>query len=263
MPRLRLFTVDAFSDKLFSGNPAGVCPLEAWLPDATLQAIAAENNLAETAFFVREQDGWRIRWFSPQKEIDLCGHATLASAHVLINHLGARESRFRFQSPLSGALAVERTDGRYVLDFPTRDPQPAAAPAALVQGLGARPLEVLRGRDYFAVFAHEKDVRALRPDFKALAELEALGIIATAPGSGDGVDFVSRFFAPRAGIDEDPATGSSHCALIPYWAKRLGKTKLRARQLSARGGEFFCELAGDRVKIGGHAVTYLVGEINV
>ena len=260
---LRLFTVDAFTRERFRGNPAAVCPLERWLPDALMQKIAAENNLAETAFFVPNDTGFHLRWFTPKVEVDLCGHATLASAHVLVNHLSFRGDVIRFDSR-SGPLAVRRDDDRFVLDFPSQPPEPCEAPDALVQGLGGiRPRDVGRGMDYFAVLDSEGDVRRVSPDLTALKRLDRRGVIVTAGGASAGVDFVSRFFAPRAGIDEDSATGSSHCALIPYWAAKLGKTKMLARQLSERGAEFFCEFARDRVLIGGHAVTYLIGEISI
>jgi PhzF family phenazine biosynthesis protein len=256
--KISCYHVDAFTAKVFSGNPAAVCPIDAWLPDTTLQRIAAENNLAETAFIVQHGNEFDLRWFTPTVEVDLCGHATLAAAFVLFTERNVSGQAIRFQSR-SGLLAVTRDGDVLTLDFPSRPPQPCPLPEALVRGLGRQPVRVLKSRDYFAVFDSADEVRALRPDFAALKTLDCLGTIVTAPG--DGCDFVSRFFAPGAGIDEDPATGSSHCTLIPYWTQRLGKTKLFARQLSARGGEFFCELAGDRVRIGGKAVLYLRGEI--
>ena len=258
--KLHCFFIDAFSDRPFHGNPAGVCPLERWLPDATLQAIAAENNLAETAFFVPRGEAFDLRWFSPTVEVDLCGHATLASAFVLGRILGDARERLTFHSK-GGVLHVTRDGDWLALDFPARAPEPCAIPEALIRGLGATPREVLRARDYLAAFGSEHEVRALAPDFAALATLDAFGVIVTAPG--ETADFVSRFFAPRVGINEDPATGSSHCTLIPYWAKRLGKRRLDALQVSARGGEFRCEDRGDRVSIGGRAVRYLEGAIEV
>lgn len=258
--KLDIYQVDAFTSKLFGGNPAAVVPLDAWLPDETMQAIALENNLSETAFFVRESDGYGLRWFTPTFEIDLCGHATLASAHVLYDKIGVRSDVLHFQSK-SGLLTVERKDGRLVLDFPSRPAQPSDAPEGLFEAIGRKPVEVLRARDYMLVYESEDEIRSIEPDFSALARIKTHAVIVTAPG--DTSDFVSRFFAPEAGINEDPVTGSSHCNLIPYWAEKLGKTEMLARQVSARGGELYCELAGDRVKIGGNAVTYLKGEIYV
>jgi len=256
--KLSCYHVDAFTGQIFRGNPAAVCPLDAWLPDATLQGIAAENNLAETAFFVPRGGQFDLRWFTPTVEVDLCGHATLAAAFVLFTECNFSGQAVRFHSR-SGPLTVTRGGDRFTLDFPARPPEPCSVPEALVLGLGRQPVRVLKSRDYFAVFESAAEVRALRPDFAALKALDCLGTIVTAPG--DDCDFVSRFFVPGAGIDEDPATGSSHCTLIPYWAERLGKSNLAARQLSVRGGEFFCQLAGDRVRIGGNAVLYLRGEI--
>jgi PhzF family phenazine biosynthesis protein len=254
------FHIDAFTDAPFTGNPAGVCPLETWLPDAILQKIAAENNLSETAFFVQAGDHYELRWFTPAIEIDLCGHATLASGYVLTHYLGFTADVLRFETK-SGTLLVERQGDILTLDFPSRPGSISEIPAALTSGLGSPPAEVYLARDYLAVFPSQSDILAIQPDQQQLMQLDCLGIIVTAPGKD--VDFVSRFFAPRAGIPEDPVTGSSHCTLIPYWAQRLGKTTLTARQLSARGGQLFCSLAGARVKIGGYAVTYMRGELEV
>jgi PhzF family phenazine biosynthesis protein len=258
--KIPYFHIDAFTRSRFSGNPAGVCPLDAWLPDTTLQMIASENNLSETAFFVPAGDHYDLRWFTPAVEVDLCGHATLASAFVLTNYLGYSGDVIHFESKC-GTLLVERHGEILTLDFPSRPGDRQATPDALVKGLGIEPLEVYLARDYMAVFQKQVDILAIQPDQAQLARLDCLGIIVTAPG--DTVDFVSRFFAPRAGIAEDPVTGSSHSTLIPYWANRLNKTELTARQLSARGGELFCALAGDRVKIGGRAVIYQRGEIEI
>jgi PhzF family phenazine biosynthesis protein len=258
--KIPYFHVDAFAPAAFRGNPAGVCPLDQWLPDATLLAIAAENNLAETAFFVPRGGDFDLRWFTPTIEMDLCGHATLAAAFVLFTQRDYRGGEIRFHSR-SGVLSVSRDGEILTLDFPSRPAEKASAPEALLRGLGGSPAEVRKARDYLAVFASESEVRALKPDFAALRTVDCLGVIATAPGKD--CDFVSRFFAPNAGVDEDPATGSSHCTLIPYWAQRLGKQKLFARQVSKRGGEFHCELAGDRVRIGGRVTMYLSGEIDV
>lgn len=254
------YHVDAFTGKLFSGNPAGVCLLTDWLPDAVLQMIAAENNLAETAFLVQRDSYFDLRWFAPTLEMDLCGHATLAPAHVIFQHLGYRNPAVRFQTR-SGLLTVTRNDDLLTLDFPARPATACTPPAELIEGLGCTPGVTARARDYLAVFDTEQAVRNLRPDMSALMRLDCLGIIVTAPGEHH--DFVSRFFAPRAGVPEDPATGSSHCTLIPYWAQFLGRQKFRAMQVSPRGGEFYCEARGERVGIAGRAVTYSTGFLHV
>ena len=264
--RVPIFQVDAFTSELFSGNPAAVCPLERWLDDRTLQAIAAENNLAETAFFVPRPGAavpaadYDLRWLTPTCEVDLCGHATLAAAWVIFHRGGRKADTVRFHSR-SGPLAVRRDGDRLELDFPASEGAPCEPPPRLVEGLGATPRETLRAGDYMAVFEHADQIRALEPRAEAIASLDARGVIATAPGRD--ADYVLRFFAPAAGIPEDPATGSVHCMLVPYWAKRLGKTRLTARQLSARGGEFACEHRGARVAIAGHAVPFLAGEIEL
>jgi PhzF family phenazine biosynthesis protein len=254
------YQVDAFTDRLFSGNPAGVCLLTDWLPDAVLQSIAAENNLAETAFVVPRGSHFDLRWFTPVMEMDLCGHATLAPAHVIFRHLGYRGAEVRFETR-SGLLTVTRKDEILTLDFPSRPAAACEPPADLIQGLGVTPVFTAKARDYLAVLPSEQAVRDLRPDLAALERVDCLGIIVTAPGEQG--DFVSRFFAPRAGVPEDPVTGSAHCTLIPYWAERLGKTRLHAWQVSQRGGELFCEDRGERVGIGGHAVTYSSGFLHV
>ena len=258
--RLPIYQVDAFSGRRFGGNPAAICPLPKWLPDHTLQQIAAENNLAETAYFVAEPEGYRLRWFTPAVEVDLCGHATLAAAFVLMDCLGFGGDQVTFHSR-SGPLTVSRHNGMFTLDFPARPGRPRPVDEAITRALGAAPREILAARDTMCVFETEAEVRDLRPDMKAMAALESFAFIATAPG--DDCDFVSRFFAPRAGIDEDPVTGSAHCTLTPYWAARLGKTSLFARQISARGGELWCEDRGERVRIGGHGALYLTGFIEV
>ena len=261
---LPMYQVDAFTGRLFGGNPAAVVILEAWLPDATMQAIAAENNLAETAFVVPGGEESGLRWFTPTIEVDLCGHATLAAAHAMFRHGYARRSPivFRYQG---GTLAVAHEGDLLELDFPSRPAAPVAADtplaAALGAALGAAPKEVLKARDLLAVFETREQVEALRPDFAAVARLDAFAVIVTAPGRD--CDFVSRFFAPRAGIPEDPVTGSAHCTLVPYWSARLNKRKLHARQVSARGGELFCEDKGPRVTIAGRAVEYLAGHISL
>ncbi len=258
--KLPIYQVDAFASRVFTGNPAAVCPLEKWLEDATLQAIALENNLSETAFLVREGEGYRIRWFTPAVEVDLCGHATLASAHVVFQTLEPARRAVTFASR-SGPLSVTREGELLRLDFPSRPPAPCEAPAGFVEALGRPPREVLRARDLLAVYETEAEVRSLAPDFAMLHRIGAFGHIVTAKGSN--CDFVSRFFAPNSGVPEDPATGSSHCTLTPFWAKRLGKARLHARQVSSRGGELFCEDRGDRVWIAGRAVKYLEGTIEV
>jgi PhzF family phenazine biosynthesis protein len=258
--KLPIYQVDAFTGRLFGGNPAAVVPLEAWLPDETLAAIAAENNLAETAFFLPGAEVVPLRWFTPTVEVDLCGHATLASAHVMLRHYRPAAERIVFETR-SGALTVARDGELLNMDFPSRPGTRVEVTDALASALGARPREARRARDLMAVLDSESAVRELQPDFQRIATLDAFAVMVTAPG--DEVDFVSRFFAPRAGIAEDPATGSSHCTLTPYWADRLGKSDLKARQLSRRGGELVCGLRGERVVIGGRAVEYLRGEIEV
>jgi PhzF family phenazine biosynthesis protein len=257
---LPLYQVDAFASEPFRGNPAAVMPLDAWLPDATLQAIAAENNLSETAFLVRNGPDYDLRWFTPELEIDLCGHATLASGFVVLAELEPLRESVTFHTR-SGPLAVTRDGPRLAMDFPARPPEPCATPEGLARGLGRAPERTLRSRDLLAVFATEEDVLALRPDMALLAALDALGVIVTAPGRG--ADFVSRFFAPRAGVPEDPVTGSAHCTLVPYWSERLGKKRLHAFQVSRRGGELFCENRGERVGIAGHAVLVLEGTLRL
>ncbi|MEX0330819.1 MAG: PhzF family phenazine biosynthesis protein [Puniceicoccaceae bacterium] len=261
--KLPYYHVDVFANEAFKGNPAGVCLLEGdWLPDDVMQAMAAEHNLSETAFVLQKGEWFGLRWFTPAVEVDLCGHATIATAHVLFNEVqyGAHEIRF---DTLSGEVGVSRNSSRLVLDFPSRPPKSLEAPSNLQRVLGGVPDECLAARDYFIVYSSEEAVRSLQPDFSAMLDWECLGVIVTAPGDDAEVDFVSRFFAPRAGIDEDPATGSAHCTLIPYWANRLGKVNLRGLQISPRGGEFFCRDSGERVRIGGNARTYLRGEITL
>src|SRR5512139_1377756 len=256
--KLRQYQVDAFASRVFEGNPAAVCPLESWLDDGLLQAIAAENNLSETAFFVPSDNSFHLRWFTPASEVDLCGHATLAAAHVLFEHLGHPGPRIRFATR-SGELTVERQDGRLAMNFPAIPPAPCTAPGILAQALGERPIEVLVADDYLAVFDSEETVRAITPDLALLGRLDLRGVVITAPGGE--VDFVSRFFAPKLGVPEDPVTGSAHCELAPYWAGRLGKSPLTARQVSKRGGSLSCEMKGDRVVLSGHAVTFMEAEI--
>lgn len=266
--RLRIFQVDAFASALFTGNPAAIVPSPFPLSDDLMQRIAKENNLSETAFIVRqngsEGDGrYAIRWFTPALEVDLCGHATLGAAWVILNELEPGLRGVTFETKAAGILTVRLDDElRLVLDFPSRPPAPFVGDTAgLAAALGATPLEVHKSRDLLAVFGSEAQVRALRPDFRALSDVSSFACVATS--RGDSADFVSRFFAPAAGVDEDPVTGSAHCELIPFWAARLGKTRLHALQVSARGGELFCELKRDRVEIAGRVTPYLTGEIIV
>lgn len=259
--KLTMYQVDAFADRVFTGNPAAICPLESWLDDETMQAIARENNLAETAYFVKEGDAYRLRWFTPAAEVDLCGHATLASAFVLKECLGNTDDAWRFDT-LSGRLTVEFREGKYVMDFPSRPPEPCEPDAVLVEALGVAPDTLMASvRDYFAVYPNEATLAALKPNMFRLCDVERFAVICTAPG--DNVDFVSRFFAPKQDVPEDPVTGSAHTTLIPYWADRLGKMELRARQISPRGGDVWCEHKGERVTIAGHGVLYLEGTIEV
>lgn len=274
---LKIFQIDAFAKSVFRGNPAAVVPMMEWLPDEVLQAIAAENNLAETAFIIPsktpevEQVDYHIRWFTPVTEVDLCGHATLASAHCLVHHLDIRSDHFRFGSK-SGTLETFIEEDKIVLDFPSRPGEQRPVSQTLASILGGHPTEMyVSSRDTMVVFNREEEVRALKPDMAKLAALNTFGFIATAPGAPwSGADFVSRFFAPKVGVPEDPVTGSAHCTLVPYWAERLAKNQLHAVQVSQRMGELFCELrragpgtAGERVRMGGHAVTYMEGIIHV
>ncbi|NDW07422.1 PhzF family phenazine biosynthesis protein [Jiella pacifica] len=266
MTTLPIYQVDAFTDRLFSGNPAAVVPLESWLPDETMLQIAAENNLSETAFFVPAGEArWELRWFTPAIEVPLCGHATLATAFVLSNVLGEAAGTLTFSTRMVGDLTVSRSDdGWLVMRFPRRARNGTAAIEPVAAALGRRPDEVVEfatpgDTSWLAVFADEADVMGLSPDFRAIAALAPLNVIATAPGLA--VDFVSRMFAPKAGIDEDPVTGSAHCSLVPYWAERLGKSDFVARQVSARGGDLRCTLDGETVVVSGQAVLYLKGEI--
>jgi PhzF family phenazine biosynthesis protein len=264
-----MYQVDAFAGHVFSGNPAAICPLDGWLPDAQMQAIAAENNLAETAFFVRNGHGYKLRWFTPLAEVDLCGHATLASASVILNDLTPGENSVSFETR-SGTLTVTRDGDLYSMDFPARPPGPCEPFPGLLSALGGQPEAVLAARDYFVVYSSEEELRALKPNMQGLMDIDRFAVIATAPASASKVssvsgppafDFVSRFFAPAKGVPEDPVTGSSHCSLIPYWSKRLGKKKLRAYQASPRGGELWCEDRGERVIISGKAARFFEGTI--
>ena len=258
--KLPIFQIDAFAEAPFQGNPAAVCPLENWLPDAVLQSIAEENNLSETAFYVAKDDHYELRWFTPTKEVDLCGHATLAAAHVLLSSNHSAQSQVTFQSR-SGPLRVFREDEQLTLDFPAQVGVACEVPAPMVEALGTRPLACYRAMDYMAVFETEEEVVAMAPAFRKLTALDLRGVIVTSPGKTS--DFVCRFFAPKYGIDEDPVTGSAYCTLAPYWAERLGKSTMHARQLSKRTGTIRCRVEGQRVFISGRTVVYLEGSIQI
>jgi PhzF family phenazine biosynthesis protein len=260
--RTRIFQLDAFTTRRFAGNPAAVMPMDQFPPDAMMQAIAAENNLAETAFLVPEGGDYRLRWFTPRVEVPLCGHATLASAAVVMERLEPKRNAVVFHSA-SGPLTVKRTESGYVMDFPARPSELVAAPPGLAEALGVAPVEVVTNAfNYMALMESAEVLRELVPDMPALTRLDRPGVIVTA--LGDGVyDFISRYFAPAKGIPEDPVTGAAHCMLTPYWAKRLGKTEFRAYQASPRGGEVICRLVGDRVELEGACVFYLEGEAEI
>ena len=265
--KIPVYQIDAFTDQPFSGNPAAVCPLEEWLPEAVMQKIANEMNLSETAFFVPRpgiKDEYDLRWFTPTVEVDLCGHATLASGHVVLNQLNKGLEHVTFHTR-SGVLGVAMRDGLLELDFPSNPPTVVTDPdeiSAVSAALGSTPIEVLHANTTVAVFENESHVAALRPDFAAVARLKFPWVAATAPANKPEYDFISRFFVPTAGVNEDPATGSSHTILMPYWSKRLGSKKLVGRQISARGGTMYCELYGDRVKIAGNVAEIMTGELN-
>jgi len=256
--KIKQYQVDAFATRAFEGNPAAVCPLENWLEDDLLQAIAEENNLSETAFFVPTENGFRLRWFTPVKEVDLCGHATLATAHVIFEILGCAEPAIIFETR-SGNLCVEKAGNQLKMDFPAFPPTPCEDSETIVKAIGVRPIELLAADDYVAVFDSETTVRSITPNHSLLSQLDLRGVIVTAPGTD--VDFVSRFFAPKIGITEDPVTGAAHCKLAPYWAGKLGKNTLSARQVSKRGGSLTCEVKPDRVVLYGSAVTFMEADI--
>lgn len=260
--KTKIYQVDAFTNELFGGNPAAVCPLDEWLSEELMQQIAMENNLAETAFYVKDGEQYHIRWFTPTVEVDLCGHATLATAFVLFNYEGHQGDTIHFYSPRSGALAVEKRGELYTLNFPVDEYQPVELSAALTAGFNLEPQAALKGKtDYVLVYKNEEEIKSLMPSMDKIAELDARGMIVTA--AGNDVDFVSRFFAPQSGVNEDPVTGSAHTTLTPYWAKRLGKSTLTAMQLSSRMGHLQCKDLGERVEISGNCRLYLMGEINV
>jgi PhzF family phenazine biosynthesis protein len=258
--KLPLYQIDAFTNRMFSGNPAAVVIIDSWLPDEDLKAIAAENNLAETAFVIPHGEAMPLRWFTPTVEVDLCGHATLAAAHVLFRYTFPSATRLTFNTR-SGNLTVTREDDFLSMDFPSRPGKPLQITDAVISALGIRPQELYHARDLLAIFESESEIRAFCPNFERLARLDTFAVIISAPG--DTVDYVYRFFAPRQGIPEDPVTGSANCTLVPYWVARLGRLELTAKQLSARGGDVRCALHGDRVRIAGQAVEYLRGEITV
>ena len=260
---LTIYQVDAFTSEVFKGNPAAICPLDEWLDAELMQKIALENNLAETAFFVKKDDVYEIRWFTPTVEVNLCGHATLASAFVIFNCLGETADVIKLHSHRSGDLSVEKRESRLILDFPNYPVNEIEVDEKLVEAVGKKPLQMweTQGNMVMMLFEKESEIAEIAPDFSALTKIPFDEVIVTA--KGDSADFVSRMFAPRIGIAEDPVTGAIHCSLIPFWSEKLGKDELFAKQISARSGELFCELKGDRVKIGGNAVLYLKGEIYV
>ncbi|MFN1834719.1 PhzF family phenazine biosynthesis protein [Balneola sp. MJW-20] len=260
--KLPIYQVDAFTDHRFGGNPAAVCPLEKWPSDKEMQNIAAENNLSETAFFKQTGDSFHLRWFTPSTEVELCGHATLATAHVLFNEMGYSKEEIAFDT-LSGRLTVKRSGYGLTMNFPVSVVEKVHAPAILFEALGLPPMEenVYKSDDYLIELGSEQEVVDLNPDFRLLKEVDARGVIVTAPG--DEVDFVSRFFAPQSGVDEDPVTGSAHTKSAPYWAKKLDKNELKARQVSHRAGELHCVVKGDRVEISGKVITFMRGEIEI
>lgn len=261
MSKLKIYQADAFASGLFKGNPAAVVPLNEWIPDLTMQQIASENNLSETAFFIPESDHFHIRWFTPKSEVSLCGHATLATAHILFNELNFPGELISFNSQ-SGILIVRKTEDKLQLDFPADFVQPVNMNSVFSDALGVQATAIFKGRtDFLLLFESEETIRNMNPNFHLLKQTNARGIIVTSKGTS--VDFVSRFFAPNEGIDEDPVTGSAHTTLVPFWSLKLNKTKLTALQLSERGGQLWCTMAADRVLIAGKAVTYMRGEIEV
>ena len=260
--KLMIYQIDAFAEKVFRGNPAAVIPLEDWIDEKLMQDIAMENNLSETAFFVKTDNGFHLRWFTPEYEIDLCGHATLATAYVIKNFIEPHLAEIHFTTEKAGVLKVSASDGIYTLDFPSRMPEPCEWPDQLLKSLGiSTAVEVLKSRDYFVVLPNEDAVMNAEPDFSLMKELDTIGVIITAKGQS--ADVISRCFYPGLGIQEDPVTGSAHCNIVPYWSEKLKKTKLLCRQRSARGGVLQCELKGDRVLMSGKCVLYMQGEIDV
>ena len=259
--KIPIFQVDAFTSELFKGNPAAVCPLESWLPDNIMQEIAKENNLSETAFFINQNNVFNIRWFTPVTELDLAGHPTLATTHVIIKELNFKLEKIIFKTKIGDTLTVTHKDNLFIMNFPSRPPKLENNIKSVAEALGKKPKSLLRHRDAVAVFDNEEDIRSMSPNMEKLKKLNYPAVIVTAPGNK--VDFVSRNFAPKLGIPEDPVTGSAHCELIPYWSKILNKKELVAHQISERGGKLHCALNDDRVTIGGEAITFLKGEIEI
>tara|TARA_E500000331_G_scaffold317403_1_gene328768 strand:+ start:395 stop:1177 length:783 start_codon:yes stop_codon:yes gene_type:complete len=259
--KIPIYQVDAFTSQLFKGNPAAVCPLTKWIPENIMQEIAKENNLSETAFFINKNNTFDIRWFTPVAELDLAGHPTLATAHVIIKELNLRLDKIIFKTKIGDTLTVTLNDNLFIMNFPSRPPELENNLELVAEALGKKPKSLLRHRDALAVFNNEEDIKSISPDMEKLKKLDYPAVIVTAPG--DKVDFVSRNFAPKLGIPEDPVTGSAHCELIPYWSKILNKKQLFAHQVSERGGKLYCTLNEDRVTIGGEAITFLKGEIEI
>jgi len=257
---ISLYQIDAFASKLFEGNPAAVCPLDEWLPDNTMQSIAEENNLSETAFFVPKANGFHIRWFTPKSEVDLCGHATLATAYVLFDILGYKRDKIEFDSR-SGLLLVTKDNERIVMDFPAQPPVLCDIPKEIIKAFDIAPIECLKSEDFIVVFEREIDIESAKPDLGQLTKLDLRGVIITAKSSR--YDFIARFFAPKYGIAEDPVTGSAYTQLAPYWASKIGSKRFSVKQVSSRGGELTCEIVDDRVLISGKAIKYLEGKINI
>ncbi len=257
---ISLYQIDAFASKLFEGNPAAVCPLDEWLPDEIMQSMAQENNLSETAFFVPKDNGFHIRWFTPTSEVDLCGHATLASAYVLFNLLGYEKDKIEFDSR-SGMLAVAKNNEWLIMDFPAQPPVSCDIPKEIIKAFDTVPIECLKSEDYIVVFKRETDIKLAQPDFEQLKKLDLRGVIITAKSSR--YDFIARFFAPKFGVPEDPVTGSAYTQLAPYWASRIGPKRFNVKQVSSRGGELSCEMVDDRVFISGKAIKYLEGKIKI
>ena len=259
--KIPIYQVDAFTSKVFKGNPAAVCPLEEWIPEKTMQEIAKENNLSETAFFISNDEKFDIRWFTPVSELDLAGHPTLATAHVIIEELNLKFDEIVFKTKIGDTLSVTKKNNLFLMDFPSRPPEIYDNIELVSEALRKKPLALFRHRDALAIFANEEDIKSINPNMEKLSKLDCPAVIVSAPG--DNVDFVSRNFAPKLGIPEDPVTGSAHCQLIPYWSKILKKKELLANQISNRGGKLYCTHNNDRVTIGGEAVTFLRGEIEI
>lgn len=259
--KIPIYQVDAFTSKIFKGNPAAVCPLKQWISEDIMQNIAQENNLSETAFFVKKDNNFEIRWFTPVAELDLAGHPTLASAHVILKELKISLNKVIFKTKINDILNVSYKDKIYLMDFPSRDPRVDKNIDQVAEALGSRPKKLYRHRDAVAIFDNEDEIKNIYPNMDKLKNLDYSSVIVTAKGNK--IDFVSRNFAPKLGIPEDPVTGSAHCELIPYWSKTLNKKELLAHQISKRGGKLYCTHNGDRVTIGGEAITFLRGEIEI